>query len=215
MRRYTKSVFPIAALAGFFLLLEQSAATPAARAESFPSPPLKKREMRDQEARRVEAIFEELSTRKANGEDPGPRHRISESELNSYLSYLVEKENIAGVDALFVKLRQDSFTTYGIINVDKMQKQDHDAATRLLMQTILAGKQYLSAEGSLTARNGLGQYTLTGARINDVDIPPGIVNALINLAGKKQDPPFDLTKPFRLPYNIREAELGPGYLEVF
>ncbi|MBI4457148.1 MAG: hypothetical protein HY644_14795 [Acidobacteria bacterium] len=204
--------------AGFFLHFEQSPRRLliSAHAETFPSPPIKKAEMRNHEARKVERILETVEARNANPEDPGlRRYRISESELNSYLDYLVERENVSGVDALFVKLREGSFGTYAIINVDNVSRKDRDIATRALMQTILAGKQYISADGLLRPQDGFGQYTLTSAHINDVEIPPAIVNALINTVGKKQNPPFDVTKPFKLPYNIREAEVKPGYIEIW
>jgi hypothetical protein len=182
--------------------------------DAFPPPPVKRREIRDREARKVERILDSIETRNKSESGPGPRYKITEPELNSYLSYLVEKENVQGVEALFVKLRDGSLSTYAVVNVDSVPQKDKDKVTRILMQTILAGKQFLSADGSLVTHGGLGQYTITGARINEVDIPPSIVNSLINTVTKRQNPPFDLTKPFKLPYNIREAVVKPGYLEV-
>ncbi len=196
------------------LYLTQGHISSSSAQDAFPPPPVKKREKRDREAHKVEKILDTIESRNKTDQTAGPRYKITESELNSYLSYLVEKENVQGVEALFVKLHDGSLSTYTVVNVDNVPQKDKDRVTRILMQTILAGKQYLSADGSLVAHNGIGQYTLTGARINEVDIPPAIVNSLINTVTRKQNPPFDLTKPFKLPYNIREAVVKPGYLEV-
>lgn len=216
MRRFL--ILGLAALiAGYGFTYLQMPARSAAfvqASDAFPPPPTRKRQARDRDAQKVEAIFASIETRSGTAEEPGPKYKISESELNAYLAALVEKENVKSVEALFVKLRSGSFSTYAVVNVDNVSKKDKDAATRILMQTILAGRQYLSADGSLEARDGLGQYTLTSARINEVEIPTPIVNSLINTVGKRQNPPFDLSKPFKLPYGIRVAEIKAGYLEV-
>ena len=179
----------------------------------FPVPPTKSPEVREREVRRVQSVFGALQSVPPGQERPG--QRITESELNSYLSYLVEQENIAGLETLFVRLRPGFFDAFAIINVDNMPQEDRNIGTQLLMQTLLAGKQYISTEGSLSAANGRGQYTLTSARIGQVDIAPGIVNTLIALIGRKLNPPFDLTRPFRLPYGVQKAEVGQGYMEIW
>jgi hypothetical protein len=180
--------------------------------DTFPSPPAKKPEIRDLQARKVEQILHTLHSRQ--GAEPGESHAIAEDELNSYLSYLLERENVTGVDALFVRLEEKSLTVYSIVDVDKIPKEGKDTATRLLMQTVLSGKQYLSAQGSLSAKNGMGEFMLTSARVNDMDIPLPLVNLLINSVTRKQNPPFDLAKPFRLPYGIREVEIQPSVLKI-
>ena len=181
--------------------------------EPFPVPPAKQPEVREREARRVRSVFGALQSSEPGQERSG--QRITESELNSYISYLVEQENVAGLETLFVRLHRGSFDTFAVINVDNIPQEDRNFGAQLLMQTLLAGKQYISTEGSLSAVSGRGQYTLTAARIGQANIPPGIVNALIGLVGKKQNPPFDLTRPFRLPYGVQKAEVGQGYLEVW
>jgi hypothetical protein len=216
MRRFL--ILGIAALAAFcgftYFQTPTTGAAYVQAADAFPPPPSRKRQARDRDAQKVESIFASIEARNGTTEEPGPRYKITEPELNSYLSALVEKENIKAVEALFVKLRNGSFSTYAVVNVDNVPKKDKDSVTRVLMQTILAGRQYLSADGLLDAHNSLGQYTLTSARINEVEIPTPLVNTLINTAGKRQNPPFDLSKPFKLPFGIREAEIKSGYLEV-
>jgi hypothetical protein len=216
MRKWVLLVLAIIVTAGLGVYLAQGyvGQSSGVSDDAFPPPPMKRRETRDREAQKVVKIFEAMEKHNKSEQNTGARYKISESELNSYLSYLVEKESVRGVDALFVKLRDGSFSTYAVVDVDSVPKKDKDTVTRVLMQTILAGKQYLSADGLLTARDGMGQYTLTAARINEIDIPPSIINSLINTVGRKQNPPFDLTKPFKLPYGIREALVKRGYLEL-
>lgn len=217
MRKYLlRRIAAISAAVGLLLCLNQGRwfGPWSVHAEKFPAPPVKRLEVRNREAQKVVSVLQTLDARHAEPEDPGPKFKISESELNSYLSYVVEKENVAGVDSFFVKLQEGSFIAYAVVNVDDIPRKDRDPATRLLMETVLAGRRYISAEGSLTVQNGVGQFILTAARIDQAAIPPGIVNALINVLGRKQTPPFDLTRPFKPPFRIREAQVKPGYLEI-
>ena len=216
MKKSAVRVLRIVFAIGILLYLSQTFHLPAlsTHAEAFPTPPSKNSELRNREAQKVIGIFETLSARSAEPAVSGPTYRISESELNSYLSSLMEKENIAGLEAFFVRLSEGAFTTYAIINVDSIPRKDKDTATRLLMETLLAGKQHISAEGTLTAHNGLGEYILTAAHMDQATLPAGIINVLIRTIGAKQTPPFDITKPFRLPFRIREARIAGGYLEI-
>ncbi|MBI2821451.1 MAG: hypothetical protein HYX74_04450, partial [Acidobacteria bacterium] len=132
------------AVGGWLLLREEQMAPRTARAaESFPVPPPKEPEVRNREARRVEDILEELSARNSRDET-GPKYRISESELNSYLSYLIERDGMKAVDALFVKLHSGFFSTYAIIDTDRIPQEKRDPATRVLMKTVLTGKWHVS-----------------------------------------------------------------------
>lgn len=76
----------------------------------------------------------------------------------------------------------------------------------------ISGQVPLTARGVLTARDGKGQFQLTGAEMNGVPLPKAIVQELVSFFSRTASNPngFSLDEPFHLPAKIREITINPG-----
>lgn len=155
-------------------------------------------------AARAAALIDELQ----NPESDGRRFVLRQDDLNLYLRDLLAVRAPEGIKGIEVGLEEERLATVLDIDMDEIELSPGPAAG--LVQLLLRGRQRLSLKGILTAKDGMGTFEVTEARINAVSLPPALVRALLSAVGKKQHPPFDPTQPFELPYGIRALDLLSG-----
>jgi hypothetical protein len=95
------------------------------------------------------------------------------------------------------------------VNVDEIEFPVDDVTTGYL-RLLLKGIQTLEIEGTLEAENGMATYRVQEARLSGIPIPARLVNNLLSSLGKKNDPPFDPSQPFEMPYGIQSFTFQPG-----
>jgi hypothetical protein len=84
-----------------------------------------------------------------------------------------------------------------------------------LLGMIFSGTHVLSARGELISRDGKGRFRLERASFDDSTLPRYLIEHIITLVGKKQNPPFDPLQLSALPYGIERVDVHPGYLIVY
>ncbi len=113
------------------------------------------------------------------------------------------------MDSIALLLKEGTFLTRVEVNVDELQFPVDDVMTGYL-RLLLKGIQTLEIEGTLEAEKGLATYRVQEARLSGIPIPARLVNNLLSSLGKKNNPPFDPTQPFEMPYGIQSFAFQPG-----
>ena len=158
---------------------------------------------------KVTRILEELRDNDEQGTVPNRTYEVTEEELNAYLSAQLDQQDQKAVESIALLLKEGTFLTRVEVNVDELQFKADDLTTGYL-RLLLKGIQTLEIEGKLEAENGLATYRAQDARLSGISIPARLVNNLLSSLGKKNDPPFDPTQPFAMPYGIQSFNFQPG-----
>ena len=190
-----------AAILGLFLVV----GWPCFTAESRPQPG----QANDPGVAKVTGILEELRKNDEQGTVPNRTYQVTEEELNAYLSAQLHQQHQKAVESIVLLLKEGTFLTRVEVNVDELQFPVDDVTTAYL-RLLLKGIQTLEIEGKLEAENGLATYRVQEARLSGIPIPARLVNNLLSSLGKKNDPPFDPTQPFEMPYGIQSFTFQPG-----
>ena len=159
-------------------------------------------------AARVEQVFQEIANNSEVGEVPSRTYHLTEADLNAFLLQRLSEQPQAGVDSVSLRLSQGKLVALVQVDMDKLQVET-DLTTKLFL-ALLNGKQNLELEGQLQVENGRGQYTLQRTELNDTEVPPAVVSAVLSALGRRHNPPFDPTKPFDLPYGIQAVDIQVG-----
>ncbi len=158
---------------------------------------------------KVTRILEELRDNDEQGTVPNRTYELTEEELNAYLSAQLYQQDQKAVESIALLLKEGTFLTRIEVDVDELQFQGDDVTTGYL-RLVLKGIQTLEIEGKLEAENGLATYRVQEARLSGIPVPARLVNNLLSSLGKKNDPPFDPTQPFEMPYGIQSFTFQPG-----
>jgi len=164
---------------------------------------------------KVTRILEELRENDEQGTVPNRTYQVTEEELNAYLSAQLYQQHQKAVESIALFLKEGTFLTRVEVNVDELQFHGDDVTTGYL-RLLLKGIQILEIEGKLESENGLATYRVQEARLSGIPIPARLVDNLLSSLGKKNDPPFDPTQPFEMPYGIQSFtfQLGKVMMET-
>ncbi len=158
---------------------------------------------------KVARILEELRENDEQGTVANKTYQVTEEELNAFLSAQLHQQHQKAVESIALLLKKGTFLTRAEVNVDELQFPVDDVTTAYL-RLLLKGIQTLEIEGKLEAENGLATYRVQEARLSGITLPALLVNNLLSSLGKKNDPPFDPTQPFEMPYGIQSFTFQPG-----
>ncbi|MBI1748935.1 MAG: hypothetical protein HYR55_20470 [Acidobacteria bacterium] len=164
---------------------------------------------------RVEEIaqtleYEHLRHRKG----PSKRYKMSELEINSYISYKMKQQPVKGMKSLVINLfESNQLTATALIDFDQV-KLRNEGMMGTLFKKLMAGDHYLKMNGTLTSGQRKGSFIVSRAEMGGMVIPNSLVLAIIKHVGEKQHPPVDLTQPFELPLGIERVEISAGTLQV-
>ena len=161
----------------------------------------------------VERVLGELVINSVREEVPKRVYRLSETDLNSYLTTKLEKADRKGLESISVRLKQGSFVTVVTVNMDQVQFKDQ-SLTASLLSVLLRGAHTLEVEGHLQVQEGIGKYQVQQASLDGIALPASVMAMVVSTLGRQQDPPFDLSEPFPMPYGISTVDVQPGQLTI-
>ncbi len=167
----------------------------------------------DPRVEKVQRVVDALEASHVSGRVLTRTYQLTEEDLNAYLASQLYQQQRKDIENLSVCLKESAFVTHLIINMDKVEFKG-DSITANLFKALLSGRQRLEVEGELVAEEGVGMYRILKAIINDVPVPAPLVNAIFSAVARKQDPPFDPTKPFDLPFGIKTVKVQPGEVVI-
>ncbi len=160
---------------------------------------------------KVTRLLEELKDNHKAGTVESRTYELTEVELNAYLMAQLRQQGQQAVESLSVTLKEGTFLTSIEVDTDQLELKG-DALTLGFLRLLLQGKQTLEVEGTLEAENGIGTYLVQEARLSGFPLPANLVNDLLSSVGQKQNPPFDPTEPFPMPFSIESVTFHPGRL---
>ncbi len=164
-------------------------------------------------AEKVRHVLEELSEN-SEGRHPLPRtYSLSQAEINAYLLDELSHQDQRAIEDVSILLRDGEFVTTIGVDPDRLQLGE-DTTAGTLLGLLFEGKQTLEIEGRVSVNNGIGSYQIQQVRFSGVALPRKLVNEILTSLGQSQDPPFDPTSTFPLPYGIQSITVSPGQVII-
>ena len=160
---------------------------------------------------KVTRLLEELRDNHKDGTVPSRTYELTEAELNAYLLAQLRQQDQKAVESLSILLKEGTFLTSIEVDTDQLELKG-DALTLGFLRLLLTGKQTLEVEGKLETENGMGTYRVQEARLSGFPLPAFLVTEILSSVGQKQNPPFDPTEPFPMPFGIESVTFQPGRL---
>ena len=158
----------------------------------------------------VERILGQLVDNSTLEEVPKRTYKLSETDLNSYLSFQIKKTKRKGLENVSVSLKQGGFVTVVEMNMSQIQLKDK-SLTASMLSALLQGAHTLEVEGQLSVQEGIGKYQVQQASLDGITLPSSMV---LSTLGRQQDPPFDPVEPFPMPYGISTVDVQLGRVTI-
>lgn len=136
---------------------------------------------------------------------------VTDAELNAYLRFSAGSQVPVGVlEPTLNALGQGRVSGRAIVDLDVVRKQKQRGWLDPL--GYLTGRLPVTAAGTLTTRDGTGQFQLQSAEISGVTVPKAVLQELLSFYSRSAENPngIDMDAPFELPSRIREIRVGAG-----
>lgn len=135
--------------------------------------------------------------------------QISDDELNAYFRHHAKDQIPPGiVDPTINALGEGRLSGRALVDLDAVRKQKPRGW--LDPMGYLTGRLPLAATGTLTTKDGVGQFRLESAELSGVSVPKTLIQELLTVYSRTPENPagIDMDAPFELPANIREIRVG-------
>src|SRR5437899_2804083 len=163
----------------------------------------------------AESLNRKLEAIEARRDDPPRKGRpdtvtVTESELNSYLNLTMGEKLPKEVKDLDVRLEHEHLQATGMVDLDKVKAKVSSTSWNPLM--LMGGFVPVLLRGRLVNQDGFGSIIWEDVRVNAWSVPIALLEQMVASATRKPDNPggFDISAPFRLPYQVRRVRLEPG-----
>ena len=161
----------------------------------------------------VERILGQLVDNSILEEVPKQTYKLSETDLNGYLSFQIKKTKRKGLKNVSVSLKEGGFVTVVEMNMSQIQLKDK-SLTASMLSVLLQGAHTLEVEGQLNVQEGIGKYQVQQASLDGIELPASMVEMVLSTLGRQQDPPFDPVEPFPMPYGISTVDVQLGRVTI-
>lgn len=141
------------------------------------------------------------------------RTTVTESEVNSYLTYELGNDLPAGVVQPSVSaLGTGRLSGRAIVDLDAVRKAGGHSTSPFDLRSYLTGHVPVTATGVLWASNGRWRFELQSASVGAVPIPKLLLQEIVAYYSKSPDKPggVSLDDEFELPAHIREIQVERG-----
>ncbi len=152
----------------------------------------------------------------AHGERPakqGQRTTVTESEVNSYLTYEVDGDLPAGVGQPSVSaLGTGRVSGRAVIDLDAVRLAGGGGTSLFDLRSYLTGHVPVTVTGVLRSSNGRARFELESASVGAVPIPKVFLQEIVAYYSKSPVKPggISLDEEFELPAHIREIQVERG-----
>jgi hypothetical protein len=164
-------------------------------------------------SQKVRRVVEELSANAQAGDTSPRTYRLSQVEINAYLLDQLRQQEENAVENISILLGEGTFLTLITIDPDRLQMGGNAAAGRLL-GALLEGSLALEIKGRILVSDGSGKYQIQQIRFNGMELPIALVTELLISLGRSQDPPFDPTSSFSMPFGIQSIVVSGGQVVI-
>jgi hypothetical protein len=165
--------------------------------------------------RDAEQLKQKVATITTLGASPvikARRTTVTENELNAYLAYDAHQDLPPGVvEPSITILGTGRVSGRAVVDLDSVRKS-RSATSMLDPMSYLSGRLPITATGTLTTSNGVGQFQLESAAVSGVPVPKMILQEIVTYYSRTPLNPggIGLDDPFALPARIREIQVERG-----
>jgi hypothetical protein len=149
------------------------------------------------------------NTAPAPGRKTSQVTEISDDELNSYLRFNAQDQIPEGiVEPTLNALGDGRVGGRVIVDLDAVRKQKQRGW--LDPMAYLSGRLPVTATGTLTTKDGVGQFALQSAEISGISVPKSLIQELLTHYSRSAENPagINMDDPFELPSKIKEIRVG-------
>ena len=135
--------------------------------------------------------------------------QLTDAELNAYFKFNAGDQIPVGiVDPTINALGEGRVGGRAVVDLDAVRKQKQRGWLDPL--GYLTGRMPITATGTLTTREGVGQFSLESAEISGITIPKTVLQELLSHYSRTKENPagINMDDPFELPSRIREIRVG-------
>lgn len=136
------------------------------------------------------------------------RFTISEKQINDYLGAELRSHPRPGIEQATIKLFPGNYvSTYSAINFDEVERARPGTIPPLL-RLALNGRKTLLLDFRFQSHDGTFTWTVEKAYLQNLKVPPVLIEKVIEILAARQPEHFDTTKPLPLPFGVKEAWTG-------
>jgi hypothetical protein len=141
---------------------------------------------------------------RAAGKTPARvQFRLSDAEINQYMTYALHSTPRPGLDSVSVKIYPYNYiSTYTTIDFDAVERWKPGTIPALL-KPVLNGKKTVWVDYRFSAENGSAAFSVEKAYFQSVRLPAFFVEKMIEIVAARQPEKYDTTKPVPLPFGLR------------
>jgi hypothetical protein len=143
----------------------------------------------------------------------GQRTTVTESEVNSYLTYELGSDLPTGVVQPSVSaLGTGLVSGRAVVDLDAVRKAGRNSGGLFDLRSYLTGQVPVTATGLLRTGNGRARLELQSASVGGVPIPKLLLQEIVAYYSKSPSKPggISLDDEFELPARIREIQVERG-----
>ena len=145
---------------------------------------------------------------KASGRSKSEIVEVTEVELESYVLYSLKEEIPARVDSIDVHL------TPGAVAADTKMTFGNKPTNNPLLDVLIGGTHRLFVKGKLSAKGGMGKFSLDEARVDGIPVPIILIETLVDKYVKPKYPDVKLDEPFKMPWGIEDLTITSGKARI-
>jgi hypothetical protein len=161
-------------------------------------------------AKRVQDVYDRLE--QAEKLRKPVTFSVTESDLNDYLVYSLTEEPRPAVQSIRVQFQPENrVISETLLDLDDIERARPGTIPGFL-RFLFKGKRRIAVDLQFTAVNAQLTFTVKQAKINGVDVPPRVVERIIQVAAAQQPERYDTSKPMRLPHGLKTVWTGAGTL---
>ena len=139
--------------------------------------------------------------------------RLTELEANSYVAYELAPDIPAGVSQITLQFTPGRMSGSTVVDFDRL-KRGLSTPPNPVADFLLRGVHTIGAEGSVSGRNGIGQFQLERVLLDGVALPQMVVDYLIEQYLIPRFPDAAINRPFVLPFSIDSFRSGTQAVTV-
>ena len=166
--------------------------------------------------RDAQAMKQKVAAIAAHGERPtkqGQRTTVTDSEVNSYLTFELSDDLPTGVVQPSVNaLGTGRVSGRAVVDLDAVRKAGGNTGGLFDLRSYLTGQVPVTAVGVLRTANGRARLELQSASVGGVPIPKLLLQEIVAYYSKTPSKPagISLDDEFELPARIREIQVERG-----
>lgn len=136
---------------------------------------------------------------------------ITDAELNSYLRFNAQDQIPPGIlEPTLNAAGSGRVRGRAVVDLDAVRRQKPRGW--LDPMGYVGGQMPVTAAGTLTTKDGIGQFQLEAAEISGVTVPKAVLQELLSYYSATPEDPdgINMDEPFELPSRIREIRVKSG-----